>query len=351
MSEVQLRNLTKTYAGGLHAVRDMNLTIADGEMVVIVGPSGCGKTTTLRLIAGLEESTSGAIYIGSKPVHGVRSADRDIAMVFQDVALYPHLTVRQNLAFGLKMRRTPKLEIEQRVGETAAILALESLLDRRPAELSGGQRQRVAVGRAIVRQPRLFLFDEPLSNLDANLRVQLRTEIARLHKRLQTTMIYVTHDQVEAMTLGERIVVMDHGVIQQIDSPLNLYLHPANRFVAQFIGNLEMNLFAGHVTGGMVLHGSSRLPVPGVPDGPVQLGIRPEDLLTEPAGPPFGDFTIDSIDRMGHATVLYFECDGAHHAARLVGNPPYRPGTTISFYIRPDAWHIFAADEEGSRLN
>src|SRR5882724_7824673 len=250
MANVLLKQLNKIYAGGYHAVRDANLEIADGEFMVLVGPSGCGKSTTLRMVAGLEEVTSGEIYIGDRLVNEVAPGERDIAMVFQNYALYPHMSVRQNMAFGLKMRRTPKAEIQKRVNEAAAILSIESLLDRRPRELSGGQRQRVALGRAIVREPKVFLFDEPLSNLDAKLRVQMRAEIARLHQRLKTTVIYVTHDQAEAMTLGDRIVLMDRGVIQQVDTPMNIYHRPANRFVGSFIGSPAMNFFAGEVDSG-----------------------------------------------------------------------------------------------------
>ncbi len=249
MAQVILKHLDKTYPNGYQAVRDVSLEIADGEFIVLVGPSGCGKSTTLRMVAGLEETTGGEIRIGNRLVNDVAPGDRDIAMVFQNYALYPHMSVYQNMAFGLKMRRTPKAEIEKRVREAAAILSIESLLDRRPRELSGGQRQRVALGRAIVREPKVFLFDEPLSNLDAKLRVQMRTEIARLHQRLKTTIIYVTHDQVEAMTLGDRIVLMDRGVIQQIDSPLAIYQRPANQFVASFIGSPAMNFIRGQIEG------------------------------------------------------------------------------------------------------
>ena len=248
MATVSFRHVDKRYANGFHAVRDLCLEVRDGEFVVLVGPSGCGKSTTLRMLAGLEEVTSGDICIGDRRVNDVGPADRDIAMVFQNYALYPHMTVRQNMAFGLKMRRTPQAEIERRTAEAAETLGIAALLDRRPRELSGGQRQRVALGRAIVRQPQVFLFDEPLSNLDAKLRVQMRAEIAALHHRLRTTMIYVTHDQVEAMTLGERIVVMDDGVVQQADAPLAIYREPANRFVAAFIGSPPMNFLAGEIT-------------------------------------------------------------------------------------------------------
>ena len=245
MAKVLLKNVTKVFEKKVWAVKDLNVEIADKEFVVLVGPSGCGKSTTLRMIAGLEEVTEGEIYIGERLVNDVPPKDRDIAMVFQNYALYPHMTVRQNMAFGLKLRKYPKKEIDGRVREAADILGIGELLDRKPKALSGGQRQRVAVGRAIVRKPQVFLFDEPLSNLDAKLRVQMRTEISKLHSRLGTTMIYVTHDQMEAMTMGDRIVIQKDGVVHQVDSPLNLYNKPVNKFVAGFIGSPAMNFMDG----------------------------------------------------------------------------------------------------------
>ena len=245
MARIELRSLNKVFPGGVQAVIDANLVIEDKEFVVLVGPSGCGKSTTLRMIAGLEEVTSGEIYIDGKMVNDTPPKDRDIAMVFQNYALYPHMTVYKNMAFGLILRKFKKKEIERRVHEAAEILGITELLDRRPKALSGGQRQRVAVGRAIVRQPKVFLFDEPLSNLDAKLRVQMRAEISKLHQRLQSTMIYVTHDQVEAMTMGDRIVVMLDGLIQQVAAPLELYHNPVNKFVAGFIGSPPMNMVDG----------------------------------------------------------------------------------------------------------
>ena len=247
MAQVSLQNVSKVFSGNVWAIRDINLGIENKEFVVFVGPSGCGKSTTLRIIAGLEEATSGNVYIGDQHVNDVPPKDRTIAMVFQNYALYPHMTVYENMAFGLKLRKYPKVEIETRVKEAANILGIEKLLDRRPRELSGGQRQRVAVGRAIVRKPLVFLFDEPLSNLDAKMRVQMRTEIKKLHIRLQTTMIYVTHDQTEAMTMGDRIVVMKDGVIQQIADPIGLYDKPVNKFVAGFIGSPPMNFIKGTI--------------------------------------------------------------------------------------------------------
>ena len=249
MAEVTLRNVSKVFPPNVVAVRDVSLEIQDREFLVLVGPSGCGKSTTLRMIAGLEEVTEGDIHIGARRVNDVAPKDRDIAMVFQNYALYPHMTVYKNMAFGLKLRRFPRAEIDQRVREAADILGIGHLLDRKPKALSGGERQRVAVGRAIVRKPQVFLFDEPLSNLDAKMRVQMRAEISKLHSRLQTTMIYVTHDQVEAMTMGDRIVVMKDGIVQQIAEPLALYDQPANRFVAGFIGSPPMNFLDGRIEG------------------------------------------------------------------------------------------------------
>ena len=247
MAQVSLRNVSKVFPGGVTAVDDVSFGVENKEFIVLVGPSGCGKSTTLRLVAGLETATNGEIFIGDRKVNNIPPKDRDIAMVFQNYALYPHMTVYENMAFGLKLRRYPKEEINSRVKEAATILGLEQLLKRRPSELSGGQRQRVAVGRAIVRKPMVFLFDEPLSNLDAKLRVMMRTEIHRLHIRLQATMIYVTHDQTEAMTLGDRIVVMKDGLIYQIDTPTNVYNKPVNKFVAGFIGAPPMNFMEGRI--------------------------------------------------------------------------------------------------------
>jgi multiple sugar transport system ATP-binding protein len=376
MASVVLKHLDKKYPNGFHAVRDVNLEIADGEFVVLVGPSGCGKSTTLRMVAGLEEATGGEIHIGDRLVNDVAPGDRDIAMVFQNYALYPHMSVYQNMAFGLKMRRTPKSEIEKRVREAAEILSIESMLDRRPRELSGGQRQRVALGRAIVREPKVFLFDEPLSNLDAKLRVQMRAEIARLHSRLKTTIIYVTHDQVEAMTLGDRIVLMNLGVIQQVDAPMEIYRRPANRFVASFIGSPSMNFIPGDVRQGKfcfmandngttadeadhVLSRNVGFSGPSyqtlnlehyVPDGPALLGVRPEDLLARDNGPHLGTVTLDVVEHMGHETIAHFELAGGEHVARLAADAKVQPGDRLVLSVRPGAYHLFSADD-GRRLN
>jgi multiple sugar transport system ATP-binding protein len=282
MARIVLQDVTKRFGKDANAVDHVSMEIADGEFMVLVGPSGCGKTTLLRIIAGLEDVTEGEVVIGDQIVTDLAPKHRDIAMVFQNYALYPHMTVAQNMAIGLKLRKRPKAEIEQKVGEAARVLGLEPLLHRKPSELSGGQRQRVAMGRAMVRAPRAFLMDEPLSNLDAKLRVQMRAELARLRDRLGTTTVYVTHDQVEAMTLGDRVAVMRDGVVQQLDTPQNLYAHPANLFVAAFIGSPSMNLFEATITGEQVSFGGHRLPLSaGLPrghDGPVVVGIRPSDF-------------------------------------------------------------------------
>ena len=335
MARVTVKNVCKIYPGekgrDVVAVNDVSLDIEDREFVVLVGPSGCGKSTTLRMIAGLEEISKGEIYIGDRLVNDVPPKDRDIAMVFQNYALYPHMTVYDNLAFGLKLRKYPKAEIKKRVTDAAGILGIEELLDRKPKALSGGQRQRVAVGRAIVRQPKVFLFDEPLSNLDAKMRVQMRAEITKLHQRLQATMIYVTHDQIEAMTMGDRIVVMHNGVVQQTDTPLALYNRPANLFVAGFLGSPPMNFIngslrqEGETLAFSEIHGGTiqvRLPAKDYPGAealigsPVLLGIRPEDIElaqftnTQEATGSFPAI-VDMVEPMGPETNLYLQT-GAH---------------------------------------
>jgi multiple sugar transport system ATP-binding protein len=318
MSEIRLENVTKVYAGGVRAVDDVNLTIESGEFMVLVGPSGCGKSTLLRMIAGLEEISGGRALIGDRDVTHLSPRDRDIAMVFQNYALYPHLSVAKNLAYGLKVRKTPKEEIAKRVTEVARMLGLEELLDRRPAALSGGQRQRVAMGRAIVREPAAFLMDEPLSNLDAKLRVDMRAELARLHDRLGVTTVYVTHDQIEAMTLGQRVAVMRDGKIQQVDRPQHLYHHPANLFVAAFIGSPAMNLVDARVEDGHIAFAGYRIPLapdrrPGeLTDGSVVLGIRPQDFedaaLADPSLPTI-EIVPAVIEELGSATHVIFPID------------------------------------------
>ncbi len=354
MAQIRLQNLVKRYENGFEAVRKANLEITDGEFLVLVGPSGCGKSTTLRMIAGLEEVTSGDIFVGDKRINDLEPGDRDIAMVFQNYALYPHMTVRQNMSFGLKMRKTPKAEIERLVNEAAQILSLESLLDRRPKELSGGQRQRVAVGRAIVRKPKAFLFDEPLSNLDAKLRVQMRTELGRLHLRLKTTTVYVTHDQVEAMTLGDRIVVMKDGVIQQIDTPMNVYQNPANHFVAGFIGSPAMNFIDGTISDQMFSAYGVAYPLKAgpngtanmqLPQGETTLGFRPENLTTDPAHPKLADVTLDVVEHMGHETIVYFSLAGNSLIARLDSKADAQPGDEVTLHLPAGDWHLFAAQD------
>ena len=334
MANVSLQHVFKVYEEDkgrkVTAVNDFNLEINDREFVVIVGPSGCGKSTTIRMIAGLEEISEGNIYIGDRCVNEVAPKDRDIAMVFQNYALYPHMSVYDNLAFGLKLRGFPKAEIRKRVQDAAEILGLESYLDRKPKALSGGQRQRVAVGRAIVRQPKVFLFDEPLSNLDAKMRVQMRTEISKLHRRLQTTTIYVTHDQVEAMTMGDRIVVMKDGVIQQVDTPLALYNQPVNLFVAGFLGSPPMNFIKGRIAGGngaLIFKEAGEGTIQCRLDGSfelekrvgeeITLGVRPEDLAWVPASIDGGQdqfaAIIDLVEPTGAETNVYLNT-GAHTA-------------------------------------
>ena len=342
MAEVKLQDVSKVYEGSVTAVSDVSFTVSDKEFVVLVGPSGCGKSTALRMIAGLEEITRGTISIDGKVVNEVAPKDRDIAMVFQNYALYPHMTVYDNLAFGLKMRKYAKDDIQRRVHQAAEILGLKDFLDRKPKALSGGQRQRVALGRAIVRQPKAFLFDEPLSNLDANLRVQMRTEISRLHKQLESTMIYVTHDQIEAMSMGDRIVVMKGGVVQQIDTPLNIYNNPSNKFVAGFIGSPTMNFFDGKIIsdGGLVFQGDAgqlRLPITskdrsrigGHAGKVLTVGIRPEHIAAKRPGESSESVsaTIDVVEPVGNEIFLYFR----------VGNSPGQNVSRIAADVHPAA--------------
>ena len=352
MASVTLTNVSKTYAGGVDAVREVSIKVADGEFAVLVGPSGCGKSTTLRMIAGLEEATAGDIHIGDRRVNDVEPSRRDIAMVFQNYALYPHMTVRKNMEFGLKMRRTPKREIHDRVSDAASLLGLEELLNRRPGELSGGQKQRVALGRAIVRQPAAFLFDEPLSNLDAKLRGEMRSEISALHRRLGATMIYVTHDQVEAMTLGDRLVLMKDGIVQQQGTPIEVYNRPANRFVATFIGSPVMNLIEGNVKGGVFCSsgGDAKWALTGGSEGPKLLGVRPEDLMPCRNGEPeFAKALIKGVERLGHETLLQVAIDHQPYAVRLSGDAPTLEDS-LTLTIRPDATHLFSLDGQGERL-
>jgi multiple sugar transport system ATP-binding protein len=361
MAGVTLEHVRKVYENGFVAVHDATFEAGDGEFLVLVGPSGCGKSTTLRMIAGLESISDGTLRIGERVVNRVPANERDIAMVFQNYALYPHMSVYQNMAFALKLRNVAKQEIETRVRQAAAILDIEGILERRPRQLSGGQRQRVAVGRAIVRQPKAFLFDEPLSNLDAKLRVQTRKEISRLHRQLDATMIYVTHDQVEAMTMGDRIVVMNAGHIQQIGSPLELYEHPANEFVAGFIGSPAMNLLRGRIAdGAFVTSGGLRLALDGAAlpplarDGEVVLGIRPEHLYV--AGGPYVPqphtelpARLDVVEPMGNETYLYARAADVELVARVVPQPLPPPDQDVRLAADVRRLHFFAG-ATGARL-
>jgi multiple sugar transport system ATP-binding protein len=370
MASVTLEGIRKIYPGPTPhvAVHGVDLNVADGEFIVLVGPSGCGKSTTLRMIAGLESITAGKLAIDDRMVNDVPPKDRDIAMVFQSYALYPHMTVRDNLGFALKLRGTSKAEIDKRVTGAAEILGITDFLDRTPRQLSGGQRQRVALGRAIVREPKVFLFDEPLSNLDAQLRVQMRREIARLHEELKATMIYVTHDQVEAMTLGDRIVVMSKGHVQQIDTPMNLYDHPRNRFVAGFIGSPAMNFVDGTISTvdrkQFIADGNAfTLDLPdavvarmeGLSDTPVTLGIRPEDVSVAPeSGPPLftGESTIvhppitapaklDIVEALGNEAFVYAVV-GPHTITSRVAPRPFPPhGSPITLAFDLAKSHFF----------
>ncbi len=362
MATVTFEHVTKKY-GDVTAVDDLDLEIRDGEFMVLVGPSGCGKTTSLRMIAGLEEITAGTLRIGDKVVNDVAPKDRDIAMVFQSYALYPHMTVYDNLAFGLKLRKVPKADIEKRVNEAAAILDLGKLLKRKPKELSGGQRQRVALGRAIVREPAVFLMDEPLSNLDAKLRVQTRAQIARLHQRLKTTMVYVTHDQIEAMTMGTRIAVMSDGLLQQVGTPQTLYDTPVNRFVAGFIGSPAMNFIDVSVSGsgdGATLEGADfNLPLPARLRGSVGptigrklvAGIRPEhlDLGIAGAGQTAVQVNADVVEYLGNEELLHVTA-GAKELVAVVGaEHRVRPGDIVNLVIPLEKLHLFDA-ESGAAL-
>lgn len=368
MASLSLRGIYKKYPGGVVAVSDFNLEIADKEFIILVGPSGCGKSTTLRMIAGLEEITEGDLFIGDKRMNDVVPKDRDIAMVFQNYALYPHMTVFENMAFGLKLRKTPKEEIKKRVEEAARILDITYLLDRKPKALSGGQRQRVALGRAIVREPKVFLLDEPLSNLDAKLRAQMRTEITKLHQRLGTTFIYVTHDQVEAMTMGTRIVVMKDGFVQQVDSPQNLYEKPCNLFVAGFMGSPQMNFIDGVVeeSGGkyavkignddksyriVLPDGKINDAVKGKVGQEVIMGIRPEDMhddeMSLSAYPDsIIDCDVEVSELMGHESYLYLSMGGEPMIARVNARTTAKVGDTVKIAMNTNKIHLFDKETE-----
>jgi multiple sugar transport system ATP-binding protein len=350
MGTVGIENVRKAY-GAVEILHGVSVDIADGEFVILVGPSGCGKSTLLRMIAGLEEITGGDISVDGRVVNDLRPKERDIAMVFQSYALYPHMTVAENMGFSLKLSRAAKSDKESRVQEAARILGLEQLLDRYPKQLSGGQRQRVAMGRAIVRDPQVFLFDEPLSNLDAKLRVAMRSEIKALHQRLKTTTIYVTHDQIEAMTMADRIVVMNGGNIEQIGTPLELYDTPANTFVAEFIGSPSMNLVAGKVAGGrFVTDRGDAMPLPDMPAGidgrPVRLGVRPEHFRIDPDGMPAEVVTVEPT---GSETHVSLQMAGQDVVAVFRDRLDVQPGMTINLSPEAGKTHFFKPDT-GERI-
>ena len=365
MASLSLKNICKVYPNGFEAVKDFNLEVEDKEFIIFVGPSGCGKSTTLRMIAGLEEISGGTLKIGDKVMNDVEPKDRDIAMVFQNYALYPHMTVYDNMAFGLKLRKVPKDQIDKAVREAARILDLEKLLDRKPKALSGGQRQRVAMGRAIVRNPKVFLMDEPLSNLDAKLRVQMRIEISKIHQRLGATIIYVTHDQTEAMTLGTRIVVMKDGVVQQVDTPQHLYEQPGNLFVAGFMGSPQMNFLDAQIAekGGDLIAkvGEYDIVIPAakakvLKDGgyvgkTVVLGIRPEDIHdsqmfieASPSVPMTS--TVKVFELLGAEVFLYFDVNGTQVTARVDPRTNSKTGDTIKFAFDMEKSHFFDKETE-----
>ncbi|AKI98081.1 ABC transporter ATP-binding protein [Kosmotoga pacifica] len=367
MAEVTLKDVVKVYPNGFKAVHGANLEVKDKEFVVLLGPSGCGKTTTLRMIAGLEEITEGTITIGGKVVNDVEPKDRDIAMVFQNYALYPHMTVYENMAFGLKLRKIPKPEIDKRVKEAAKILGIENLLDRKPKQLSGGQRQRVAVGRAIVRDPKVFLFDEPLSNLDAKLRTQMRAELKRLHKNLQATIIYVTHDQVEAMTMADKIVIMKDGVIHQIGDPYSVYFEPVNKFVAGFIGTPSMNFISAKVSqedGKLWIHKEGmKLLIPEkyyeklkpYVGKDVIFGIRPENIYDKMfAVSPRDEFVakgkVDVVEPLGSETLIHATISGDDIIAKVDPKTRAQAGDTIDLVFDMSMVHVFDIETEKNVL-
>lgn len=362
MAHIVFEQVTKQYDNGFVAVKDLNLDIGDDEFLVLVGPSGCGKTTSLRMLAGLESISHGNLYIDGKRVNELSPRERDIAMVFQSYALYPHMSVFENMAFSLQLQGTSRGEIQQRVQAAATQLGIEALLDRKPKQLSGGQRQRVAVGRAIVRDPAAFLMDEPLSNLDAKLRVQARAELSKLHKKLGTTFIYVTHDQVEAMTMGSRIAVMNHGILQQVDTPQNLYEAPNNKFVAGFMGSPAMNFFDATLQpegdGLVVVAGALRLPVPArsryqpYVGTPLTFGIRPENIYNPEFAPPGIEpvevtATVSAVEMMGHEIIVYLTlADGQEFLARVDPRSRFVPGETVRVSFDINRFHLFDAESD-----
>jgi multiple sugar transport system ATP-binding protein len=373
MAAIQLDHVTKRFPDGTVAVNDVSLEVSDGEFMILVGPSGCGKTTALRMVAGLEDLTEGEISIGGRVVNGLEPKERDVAMVFQNYALYPHMRVRENIAFPLRMQKLPKTEIEERVAEAGRLLGIEELLHRKPRELSGGQRQRVAMGRAIVRHPQAFLMDEPLSNLDAKLRVQMRAELVKLHRRLGVTTLYVTHDQTEAMTLGQRVAVLQHGVVQQVDTPQRLYRRPANTFVASFIGSPPMNFVDGMLANGALALGEHLFELPESlrrrveRNGPVLVGIRPEHFHDARAA---GDVAaallaeVEITEQLGPETYAYFRVPGLEatevgerpielagaFAARLDPRTGAAPGQQLALEVDLEQLHVFDPESGASLL-
>ena len=374
MASIELRQVSKTYPGGVHAVRATDLSFRDGEFVVLVGPSGCGKSTLLRMIAGLETVTAGTVSIGGRVVNDVAPKDRDVAMVFQNYALYPHMTVRRNMAFGLLRRRRhagmaawltrhaewarERDEVDRKVAETARTLGIDALLDRLPRALSGGQRQRVALGRALVRDPQVFLFDEPLSNLDARLRIETRAEIREMHRRTRATMVYVTHDQEEAMTLADRMVVMRSGVVHQAGTPEECYARPADRFVAGFVGMPVMNFVEGRVESGAFVGSGLRLTLPAgrwpaVPAGPLVLGVRPDRIAVAPGASPGGNAlpaSVRAIERLGDRMDVVLDAGGTRLVARIVNDDRLREGEAAHATVDVGAAHLFAPGEAGMRV-
>jgi sn-glycerol 3-phosphate transport system ATP-binding protein len=355
MATVKIDNIRKVYAGNIEAVKGVSIDIPDGSFTVLVGPSGCGKSTLLRMVAGLETISSGTCSISGRVVNDIEPSDRDIAMVFQNYALYPHMSVYDNMAYGLKNRKTPKDEIDKRVQEAARILAIVPYLDRRPRALSGGQRQRVAMGRAIVRKPQVFLFDEPLSNLDAKLRVQMRVEIKRLQRELGVTSIYVTHDQVEAMTLSDQLVVMNGGRVEQIGLPTDVYRRPATTFVASFIGSPPMNMLAGEVKTGQVVVGDLTLAAPDLPAGladgtKVTVGLRPEDVVVADARDRSLTVDIDFVEELGATRLLHGKFAGQTIILQVQASHVAQGAGKVGFSVPPSAIHVFDAST-GSRLN
>ena len=352
MASVRFQGISKIYQKDILALAKFDIEVRDGEFLVLVGPSGCGKSTTLRVLAGLEEPTTGELFIDERNVTHIKPQDRDIAMVFQNYALYPHMTVFDNMAFSLKMRKMPGDQIDQNVRETAEILGMSDYLDRKPRELSGGQRQRVALGRAIVRHPAVFLFDEPLSNLDAKLRVQMRNELSQLHTKLGSTMIYVTHDQAEAMTLGDRIVVLKDGYIQQIATPLDLYDSPVNSFVAGFIGSPSMNFLHVVLKSGVIHAGDTVLentPFEDIPDGEYLFGIRPEDIHPSDDSKLSGE--VEVIETLGNENIIYMQFNGRQFAARCGPKVTAVPGGVFGFRMDLARSHLFSTDGLRIKIN